>query len=143
MFAMVTVEIAAEFLYAFTISRHDVPGLANVHRILEQARAGIISVIALVSGVVFGLLTAFTIGFDFFEGWLIAAYVLVGLFLVTSTINLRGVLPLGRKAVEAASGGRPAEDVVRDMAGTRALRWFVVDLAIVVAIIVDMVIKPF
>jgi hypothetical protein len=29
------------------------------------------------------------------------------------------------------------------MAGTRALRWFVVDLAIVVAIIVDMVIKPF
>ena len=76
MIAMVTIEIGSEFLYAFAISRRDVRGLATVHRLLEQARAGPASIAALVSGVVFGLLTAATGGFDFLDGWLIAAYVL-------------------------------------------------------------------
>jgi len=143
MFAMVTVEIGAEFLYAFAISRRDVPALATVHGVLQQSRAGIVSVVALVSGVVFGLLTAATGGLDFFDGWLIAAYVLIAVFLVTTTLSLRTILPLGARAVEAESGKRPAEEVVRDMVANRALWWFAVDAVIVVAIILDMVLKPF
>ena len=143
MFVMVTVEIGAEFLYAYAISRRDVRALATVHRILEQSRAGIVSVGALVAGVVFGLLTAATGGLDFFDGWLIAAYVLIAMFLVVTTVSLRTVLPLGAKAVEAESGQRPSEEVVREMGANRALRWFLVDVAIVAAIIADMVLKPF
>jgi hypothetical protein len=143
MFAMVTIEIGAEFLYAFAISRRDVRALATIHRILEQSRAGIASVVALVSGVVFGLLAAATGGLDFFDGWLIAAYVLIGVFAVTTTRALKTFLPLGAKAVEAEAGQRPAEEVVRDMAASRAFVWFALDAVVVVAIIADMVLKPF
>jgi uncharacterized membrane protein len=143
MFVMVTIEIGAEFLYAFAISRRDVPALATVHRLLEQARAGPVSVVALVSGVAFGLLTAATGGFDFVDGWLIAAYVLVALFLVTTSLYLRRALKLGRAAVEAEAGRRPVEDVVRDMVASQALVWFAIDLTVVAAIIADMVLKPF
>jgi uncharacterized membrane protein len=143
MFAMVTIEIGSEFLYAFAISRRDVRALATVHRLLERARVGPASVVALVSGVVFGLLTAATGGFAFLDGWLIAAYVLVALFLVTVSLYLRGALRLGRAAVEADAGQRPVEGLVGDLVASRALLWFAVDLAIVVAIIADMVLKPF
>jgi uncharacterized membrane protein len=143
MFAMVTTEIGSEFLYAFAISRRDVHGLATIHRILEQARLGPISLVALGSGVVFGLLTAATGGFDFSDGWLIAAYLLVALFLATASLYLRGALKVGREAVEADAGQRPAEEVIRTMAGSRALAWFAIDVAIVAAIIADMVLKPF
>ena len=95
MIAMVTIEIGSEFLYAFAISRRDVRGLATVHRLLEQARAGPASIAALVSGVVFGLLTAATGGFDFLDGWLIAAYVLLIVLIVTTTVFLRPALRLG------------------------------------------------
>jgi uncharacterized membrane-anchored protein YitT (DUF2179 family) len=143
MFTMVTIEIGAEFLYAFAISRRDVRGLATIHRILEQAHAGPVSVGVFLAGIVFGLLTAGTGGFDFLDGWLIAAYVLVAVFLVTTTLFLRGALKLGRAAVEAEAGQRPADGVLGEMVAARPLVWFAIDLAIVVAIIADMVLKPF
>jgi len=108
MFAVVTMEIGAEFLFAFAISRHDVRGLAAIHRILERARLGPISIIVFVAGVAFGLLTVATGGLDFFEGWLIAAYVLVAAILVGGGLLWpRKLLPLGAKAVEAEAGQRP------------------------------------
>jgi hypothetical protein len=143
MFAMVTIEIGSESIYAFAIARRDAGGLATIHRILDQARAGPVSIGAFISGVVFGLLTAGTGGFDFLDGWLIAAYVLVAVFLVTTTLFLRGALKLGRAAIEAEAGQRPVDEVVGDMVATRALAWFAVDFGVVVAIIADMVLKPF
>jgi hypothetical protein len=38
MIAMVTIEIGSEFLYAFAISRRDVPALAAVHRLQHRAQ---------------------------------------------------------------------------------------------------------
>jgi hypothetical protein len=144
MFAAVTMEIGAEFLFAFAISRRDVRGLATVHRILEQARIGAIAIVVFAAGIVFGLLTALTGGFDFFAGWLIAAYVLVALILVGSGFLWpRKLLPLGTKAVEAEAGQRPVEDVVRDMVASPAVRWFSVMATLFVLIILDMILKPF
>jgi uncharacterized membrane protein len=145
MFSVVSMEIGAEFLFAFAIARRDVRGLATVHRILEQARLGYISIAVFLSGIVFGLLTALTGGFDFFAGWLIAAYVLVAvIFFVAGPILWPKVLlPLGAKAVEAEAGQRPVEDVVREMAASHAVRWFMVIATIFVLIILDMVLKPF
>jgi len=144
MFAVVTMEIGAEFLYAFTISRRDVRALATVHRILEQARLGWVAVVMFIAGIGFGLLTAWTGGFDLLAGWLIAAYVLVAVILVGGApLWPRILLPLGRKAVEAEAGQLPVEDVVREMAASRAVRWFMAMATVFVLIILDMVLKPF
>jgi hypothetical protein len=144
MFSVVAMEIGAEFLYAFAIARRDVRALATVHRILEQARLGPISIAVFISGVVFGLLTALTGGFNFLAGWLIAAYVLVAVILVGgSRLWPKVLLPLGAKAVEAEAGQRPVDDVVREMAASRAVWWHVAMATIFVLIILDMVLKPF
>jgi hypothetical protein len=144
MFAVVTIEIGAEFLFAFAITRRDVHGLASIHRILAQARLGPISIVVFVVGLVFGLLTALTGGLDLLAGWLIAAYVLVAAILIGGGILWpRAFLPLGAKAAEAAAGERPVEDVVRDMAASRAVGWFLLMATLFVLIILDMVLKPF
>jgi uncharacterized membrane-anchored protein YitT (DUF2179 family) len=144
MFSVVAMEIGAEFLFAFAIARRDVRALATVHRILEQARLGPISIALFLSGVVFGLLTALTGGFDFLAGWLIAAYILVAvIFVGGSRLWPKVFLPLGAKAVEAEAGQRPVDDVVREMAASRAVWWHVAMATIFVLIILDMVLKPF
>ena len=143
MVAMVTIEIGAESLYALAISRRDVGTLATVHRLLERARAGPASIVAFVSGVAFGLLTAATGGMDFLDGWLIAAYVLVVLFLASTSMFLREALKLGRAAVNAGSSGASTDQVTQQLTHTRVMWWFAIDVAIVVAFILDMVLKPF
>jgi uncharacterized membrane-anchored protein YitT (DUF2179 family) len=144
MFSVVAMEIGAEFLFAFAIARRDVRALATVHRILEQARLGPISIAAFLAGIVFGLLTALTGGLDFLAGWLIAAYVLVTvIFVGGSRLWPKVLLPLGAKAVEAEAGQRPADDVVREMAASRAVWWHVAMATIFGLIILDMVLKPF
>ena len=143
MFGMVMIEIGLETLYAYTISRPDVKALATIHRAGKQLRAGPIAIGFLVSGIVFGLLTALTGGFDLLDGWLIAAYVLVIGFLVTSTLFLRPALRFGQAAVDAEAAGSSTDGLAREMSASRILVWYAVDILIVVALIVDMVLKPF
>ena len=143
MFSAVTMEIAAEFLFVYTIARRDVRGLATIHRILERIRLGNVSIAVFVSGIVFGLLTALTGGFDFLAGWLIAAYVLVAMIMVGASILWpRILLPIGVKAVEADEGKRPLEDVVRELAASRVVRFHIAMVTLFVLIILDMVLKP-
>ncbi len=82
MFTMVAIFLGGEFFYTAAYWRRDVHALAWVHRTGVQTRVPIVGLAALLVGVVFGLLTAATGGFDFFKGWLIAAYVLVVAFLL-------------------------------------------------------------
>jgi len=143
MVTMITIFSGGEFFYAFAIWRRDVRALATIHRLEKQSRAPIVGIAALFAGVVFGLLTAATGGMDFFQGWLIAAYVLVAVFLINAnTLGLR-LIKLADKAIEADEGKRPAEEVVRDMAASKAGLFFILNAAIFAAIIVDMVLKPF
>src|SRR5918995_4416663 len=122
MFSVVAMEIGAEFLFAFAIARRDVRALATVHRILEKAHLGPISIAVFVLGVGFGLLTALTGGFDFLAGWLIAAYVLVAvIFVGGSRLWPTVLLPLGVKAVEAEAGQRSTDDGVRRKSASRAV----------------------
>ena len=114
-----------------------------VHRLAEQSRIGMLSIVFLIAGVLFGLLTAATGGFDFVDGWLIAAYVLVAVFVVLGGRQAGRIVKLGNEAVESQNGKRPVIDVVRAMVASRALVWFGADLVLVVAIIADMVLKPF
>jgi Predicted integral membrane protein (DUF2269). len=144
MITMVSVFLGGEFFYTVAYLRHDVRALAFVHRTEVQTRVPILGLAALFLGVVFGLLTAATGGLDFFRGWLIAAYLLVAAFLVNSALLAERLLRLARKAVEADAGKRATEEVVHDMAASRAVwAFFPVNIAIFAAIILDMVLKPF
>ena len=143
MVMMITVFSGGEFFYAFAVRRGDVRGLATIHRMEKQSRAPIFGIAALFAGVVFGLLTAATGGLDFFEGWLIAAYVLVAAFLVNATVIGGKLIQLGDRAIEADEGKLPTEEVAREMATSHAVLFFVVNAAIFVMIIADMVLRPF
>jgi len=145
MFTMVTLFSGGELFYLFAIRERDVRALAWLHRTAERTRLGYVALGALVAGVAFGLLTAATGGLDFFDGWLLAAYLLVALFFVYAIMNGRGMIRLAEKAVEADAGRRPVEEVVGEVAAAtnRITLLFAGNVAIFAAIILDMVLKPF
>jgi uncharacterized membrane protein len=143
MFTMVTVFLGGEFFYAFAVRRRDVRALATIHRLERQSGAGIVGTVVFFLGLAFGLLAALTGGFEVLDGWLIAAYVLVAAFLTNVALTVKKLLELGDKAVEADAGQRPVEEVVHEMAASPAVRFFVVNLVLFTALIVDMIVKPF
>ena len=143
MFTMVTIFIGGEFFYSYAVWRRDVRSLAWVQRTMVRTRIPIFAILILLAGVVFGLLTAATGGFDFLDGWLIAAYLLVVAFFVNSTVLGDRLLRVARRAVEADDGKRPVEEVVREMADRSTTIFFPINVAIFAAIILDMVLKPF
>jgi hypothetical protein len=142
MFAMVAVFVGGELFYALAMRSRDVHALAWLHRIRRPI--GAVAFGTLVAGVAFGLLTAATGGLDFFAGWLIAAYVLIGLFLVNGAVNERPISRLAARAVEAEAGRRSADEVVQEMAADRrATLLFAINGANFALLILDMVLKPF
>jgi len=144
MVTMVTLFSGGELYYFLAIRARNVGALAWLHGTERQVRLAIAAGGALLAGVAFGLLTVATGGFDFFDGWLIAAYVLVGLFVVNSALFARGVVSIGDHAVEAEAGQRSVEEVVSEMASTRGpLLLFAFNATIFALIIADMVLKPF
>jgi len=143
MFTMVTLFVGGAFYYAYAVWRRDVRALASFHRIERESRVGIVGLVALLAGLVFGILAALTGEIDVLDGWLIAAYVLVAAFVANVAVSVKTLEELGDKAVEADAGRRPVEEVVADMASSPATRYFVVNVALFAAIIVDMVLKPF
>ena len=142
MFTMVAVFIGGEMFYAIAIRGRDVHALAWLHRIRRPI--GAVAFAAMAAGIVFGLLTAATGGMDFLEGWLLVAYLLLGVFVLNGAVNERPTSRLAERAVEAEAGLRPVDEVVRDMASDRrAMLLFVINATIFAAIILDMVLKPF
>ena len=144
MFAAVTFLIGEALLYARAISRGDVADLATVRRLVGGRP--LFGVAFLMSGIVFGLLAALAGEIDLFEGWLIAAYVLVvAMFLVNASPWVQRLPTLGQEAIEAVAGQRPVEEVVTAMAASRRGILVVVALNVLlfVAVIADMVLKPF
>ena len=144
MFTAVTLLIGGEFFFARAIWRRNVRELATIHRLSGGRALSVVGGAFLIVGIVFGLLTAATGGWSFFDGWLIATYVLVAvLFLVNNSRFVKRLLELGDEAVEADAGKRSAEEVVRGMAESDAVLIVAVNVAILAAIIAVMVVKPF
>jgi len=145
MFGAVTFLVSEAVFAAVAIWRGDVAALAAIRRF--TGRRPVVGALLFLAGIGFGLLAVATGGFDFFEGWLIAAYVLVvALFAVNGLpIVQKGLVGLTDKALEAEAGQRPAEEVVREMAMLRGRILMVVatNVAIFAALILDMVLKPF
>jgi uncharacterized membrane protein len=142
MFTMATIFLGGEFFYSYAVWRRDVRALAWLQRTMMRTLLPIFAILVLLVGIVFGLLTAATGGFDFLDGWLIAAYLLVVAFFVNSFVLGDRLLRVARRAVEADDGKRPVEEVVADMADRSTIIFFPIN-AIFAAIILDMVLKPF
>jgi hypothetical protein len=142
MFAAVTLLIGEQFVLSRAIWRRDVRALAAFHRLIGVRP--VLGASLFMAGIVFGLLAAATGGLDFFAGWLIAAYVLVAAILAFNASPWVQQMPrLGARAVEAEAGGRPIEEVLQAMAASHAGLLFAVNVTPFVALIADMVLKPF
>jgi hypothetical protein len=79
--------LGEHLVYAVAVWRRDVRALAAIRRLSVKPfylaeGAPVVAIGLLLAGVVFGLLTALTGGFDVLAGWLIAAYMLVAAILV-------------------------------------------------------------
>ncbi len=88
------------------------------------------------------MVTAATGGFDFVAGWLVVAYILVGVFLVNAFAVGDRVVRVAKEAVEAEDGKRPLEGVASDMASARAVYLVGANVVLFAVIIADMVLKP-
>jgi len=143
MVTMVTVFIGAEIFYAAAMLRRNVRALAFIQETVERYRLGWVAILGLLAGIVFGLLTAATGGFDFLEGWLIAAYILVAAFFVNAALIGEKVVRVGRAAMEAEAGTGSTSDVFAGTPVNRGLILVLVNVVLFGLIIIDMIAKPF
>jgi len=141
MVTMITTFIGAEIFYAAAIWRRDAHALAFVQRTVEQTGAGILGLGALFLGVLFGIATAATGGFDYIAPWLLIAYILVVAFLVNSFSIGRAVVQVGKEALEVVAGTRAAEDVT-ELPANRGVILVGINVIIFATIVADMVLKP-
>ena len=145
MFGAVTFLVGEAAFAATAIWRGDVRALATMRRI--TGRRPVVAATFFVVGIGFGLLTVATGGFDFFAGWLIAAYVLVIVLFVLNALPIvqKGLVGITDKAVDADAGQLPAEEVVREMAVARrpVLAVVAANIVIFALLILDMVLQPF
>lgn len=143
MVTMVTLFIGAEIFYAAALLRRDVGALAWVQRTVEQTFVGFIALGGILLGIIFGLITAATGGLDFTAGWLIVAYVLVAGFFVNAALLGTRIVRAAQEAIAAEEAGRPLEEVTFDLAANRGVVLVAINAVLFVAIITDMVLKPF
>ena len=145
MFGAVTFLVGEAVFAAVAIWRGDVRALAAMRRI--AGRRPVAAAVLFVVGIGFGLLTAATGGFDFFAGWLIAAYLMVVVLLAMNGMPVvqKGLLGVTEKAVQSEAGQVPAYEVVREMAIVRGpfLAVVAANVVIFALLILDMVLKPF
>jgi uncharacterized membrane protein len=142
MITMITTFIGAEIFYAMAAWRRDDHALAFVQRTLERLGLGIIALGALLLGIVFGLLTAATGGFDYVATWLVIAYVLVAVFLVNGFTLGAKLVHDGKAAMEAEAGNRSIQDVADAIIPNRGAIVLGINIVLFALIVADMVLKP-
>jgi hypothetical protein len=143
MVTMVTIFIGAEIFYAAAILRRDIRALAFIQETLERWYLGVLALLGMIAGIVFGLLAAASGGFDFVAGWLVVAYVLVAAFFVNSGLIGAKIVQVAKAAIAAQARGEPPDALLSDLPPNRGVTLVVINVVIFAAIIVDMVLKPF
>jgi len=143
MFIMVAGFIGVEVFYAAAMRRRDVRATAFVQRTLEKTGFGALAFIALLAGIVFGLLAAADGSIDFTLGWLLGAYVLLGVFLVNAVIAGQPVVKAGKAALAAEEGGGSVEEIAASLPVGRATYLVLANSVTFAAIVLLMVLKPF
>ena len=146
MFAAVTLLIGDGLFILIAIWRRDVRALAALHRLAPGFGLTGAGAASLLTGIVLGLVLAAVGHLNFLAGWLIAAYVMVAaILLVNVSPFVQRLRPLAREAVATEAGKSSVEEVIRGMSDLRGGLFVAMSITVVlfVAIIADMVVKPF
>ena len=139
MFAAVTLLVGGSISFALIAHRRDPQLIVRFSPILSRIEGT--GVVVAIAGVVFGVLTALTGGFDLLDGWLIVAYA------ITITLFILGPIEsvfAGRVITAAeASPDTPSPELKAQLADRRGDFLAIVSTVLYVLIIADMVFKPF
>ncbi len=140
MFTAVAMAYGPAILMVVASRRQDVRGLRAV--VAMSNNLGPAVGIAFMTGIGFGIISIFMHGFDPLQGWLLIAYVLVGMSLVMTFTFTNPWL----KKVEAAATESPDEQMSAELNalvnGSRNRTLLAVDALLIVLLIADMVLKP-
>jgi hypothetical protein len=146
MFVAVTLLMGEAIFLWLAVWRRDVYALAGLQRLSPGLGLTAIGGIFFLAGIALGLILAATGHLNFLAGWLIVAYVGLAALVVNNALpSVQRLRPLVRAAAQAESGDVPAEDVVRSMDRSRPglSAAVLINTVLFVAIILDMVLKPF
>ena len=139
MFAAVTLLFSHDVVFFRAARSGDVHTL---RRIASQAKGVInIGIAVFFLGIGFGLVTALVGGIPLTAPWLLTAY---GIVVVMIVLGLLVETPYQDRLAEAAerSGEEPSEEL-RSLLASPKRYWLLVSGALYVAVIFDMVVKPF
>ena len=139
MFAGVTILVGGEWFYLRSMRRADIPAMrafARIYGRMDRMGIGLLSL-----GVVFGLATAATGGFDFSAHWLIAAYILVIALYAVGFSSTPFLLRVGR-LVNSTAGDEPGPELAAAIRSRAPVVTAVTSLVLYALVIADMVIKP-
>lgn len=138
MFVAVALSYGTIALLWVAARARDVDGLRGVSRTIGRLQA--VVPIAYIAGIVLGLLAIFTAGFDPLQGWLVAAYILTAIAIVSANVVTSPWLSRVSSELAAMPATAAVPPAFRDR---RAVTLLVADALVIVAIIADMVLKPF
>jgi multisubunit Na+/H+ antiporter MnhG subunit len=136
MFSGVTLLVGGSLFFEAVARTRDAGSIARFGKAMKRFET--LGVVFVILGVGFGLAFATAEDVDLLAGWLIAAYVLVGLLFIIGPIESAMVA----KVVEAAESGDQAALDIQIRRETRAML-NILSVMIYGAIIYDMVMKPF
>jgi uncharacterized membrane protein len=119
--------------------------VATVRRVmaLERRLSDGIGGPLFVAGLVFGLVNALVTGFDLTAGWLVTAYILVGIMLFNGFVFYDPHAKRLRTAAEASSLDRPSPELRALLDSRRTWAFNAIDGVLWIAIVSVMVLKPF
>lgn len=141
MFTAVAVSLGPELLLRSIGRSGDVRAIRTGYSLAERIGKAIPPLFF--TGLIFGLLTAWSRGFNFFAPWLLIAYVL---FVVATIVGAAFAAPhIARVAALARESpdDAPSAELATVLASNRGDALFVIDSLLIVAFVFDMVVKPF
>jgi hypothetical protein len=94
-------------------------------------------------GGLFGLFTAIAFGFDLLAPWLVIAYGLFAIMMLIGVTEQRTWPMRLVRALETTPDGPVTPEITDLFTNSRTVAFNVVDLAVVLGLIFDMVVKPF
>ena len=139
MFTSVTLLFAYDIVIHRSAARGDVATVRAVGKLKPLVENSGVAVFFV--GVAFGIVTALVGPFDLTQGWLITAYVLVGILLVIGAGPESAWLKDVIQAAEGAGDGGTDEFAAKAKDPRRHLSW--VSAFLYAAVIYVMVVKPF
>ena len=140
MFSAVALAYGPAALMVVASRRNDVRSLRGITATSEKL--GPVVGILFGLGIVLGVTAIFVHGFDPFQGWLVIAYVLVGISLLMTFAFTNPWLAKVRRAAAVSPDDQmsPELDALVNSSRNRALLAF--DALLIVLLIADMVLKP-